>query len=77
MPVPATADETAATWQWVLHPADGGQSTRLVVRERYSYPPRQALLWHAIEAVSFVMERRMLRGLRDRAEAGSGRSLRR
>jgi hypothetical protein len=39
-----------------------------VARERYSYPRRQWLLWHVIEAVSFVMERRMLHGIKTRAE---------
>jgi uncharacterized protein YndB with AHSA1/START domain len=58
-----------STWQWQLRPADGGRSTRLLVRQRLTYPDGQALLWHLVEPVAFVMERQMLRGLRDRAES--------
>jgi hypothetical protein len=58
----------ASTWQWVLHPVDNGRRTRLVARQRLSYPRRQAVLWHLVEPVSFVMERRMLRGIKTRAE---------
>ncbi|MEZ5116548.1 MAG: hypothetical protein R2737_09805 [Candidatus Nanopelagicales bacterium] len=57
-----------ATWQWVLRPIAGGTATRLVVRQRLTYPDGQNLLWHMVEPVAFVMERRMLLGLRDRAE---------
>jgi hypothetical protein len=62
-PVPATPDELANVWQWVLRPAASGRGTRLVVRQRYCYPRRQAALWHFVEAVSFVMEHRMLHGI--------------
>jgi hypothetical protein len=57
-----------STWQWLLRPTDGGRATRLLVRQRLTYPDGQALLWHLVEPVAFVMERQMLRGLRDRAE---------
>jgi len=67
-PIPATPEEMASTWQWVLHPVDNGRRTRLVVRQRLSYPRRQAVLWHLVEPVSFVMERRMLHGIKTRAE---------
>lgn len=67
-PAPATAEDMANAWQWVLRPAAGGRGTRLVVRQRYCYPRRQAALWHFVEAVSFVMERRMLHGIKARAE---------
>ena len=67
-PVPATPDELANVWQWVLRPAASGHGTRLVVRQRYCYPRRQAALWHFVEAVSFVMEHRMLHGIKARAE---------
>jgi hypothetical protein len=56
------------TWAFVLREQPDG-STRLVVRERYGY-----LRWWApflvepVEAVSFVMTQKMLRGIRDRAE---------
>ena len=68
-PVPSSPDEMAATWQWMLRPADGSRGTRLVARQRYSYPRRQSILWHLVEPVSFVMERRMLGGIKTRAES--------
>jgi len=44
-------------------------TTRLLVRERYVYTQRWApLLVEPVEAVSFVMSQKMLRGIRDRAE---------
>jgi hypothetical protein len=52
----------------VLHPVDNGRATRLVVRQRLSYPRHQSVLWHLVEPVSFVMERRTLRGIKARAE---------
>ncbi|KRE23200.1 hypothetical protein ASG80_09290 [Agromyces sp. Soil535] len=56
------------TWAFVLHPRPDG-STRLVVRERYAYLTEwAAALVEPIEMVSFLMTRRMLRGIRDRAE---------
>ncbi len=74
-PVPATKQQQGATWQWVLHPVDGGRATRLVARQRYSYPRSQAVLWHLVEPVDFVMERRMLGGIRARAEARRAQAL--
>lgn len=58
----------ASTWQWLLEPVDGGSRTRLIVRQRETYSPNQAWLWHLVEPFNFVMEDGMLRGLRDRAE---------
>jgi hypothetical protein len=63
-----TAEESVATWQWVLRPLDGGRRTRLLVRQRLSRPRAQRLLWRLVEPVGFVMERRMLRGVKQRAE---------
>jgi hypothetical protein len=56
------------TWAFVLRDqADG--STRLVVRERYRYSRRWAwLLVEPVELISFVMSRRMLRGIAARVE---------
>jgi hypothetical protein len=62
------ADESVATWQWVLRPVDSGRRTRLLVRQRLSRPRAQRLLWRLVEPVGFVMERRMLRGMKQRAE---------
>jgi hypothetical protein len=48
-------------------------TTRLLVRERYAYTQRWApLLVEPVEAVSFVMTQKMLRGIRDRAEREDG-----
>ncbi|WP_380166276.1 hypothetical protein [Jannaschia sp. R86511] len=56
------------TWTFALGD-DGGGATRLVVRERYGYLQWWArLLVRPLTVVSFVMTRRMLHGVRDRAE---------
>lgn len=60
------------TWCFALQETPAG--TRLLVRERYRYLRWWApLLVEPVEAISFVMSQRMLRGIRDRAE---GRSIR-
>jgi hypothetical protein len=44
-------------------------TSRLLVRERYAYTRTWArFLVEPVEAVSFVMSQKMLRGIRDRAE---------
>jgi len=59
------------TWTFALQEQPDG-TTRLLVRERYAYAQWwSAVLVEAVEAVSFVMSQKMLRGLRDRAE-GTG-----
>ena len=59
------------SWAFVLGPCPEG--SRLVVRERYGYLRRRAaLLVEPLSLVSFVMTQRMLRGIRERAEATSG-----
>jgi hypothetical protein len=56
------------TWAWVLREEPDGTS-RLLVRERYAYTRTWArFLVEPVEAVSFVMSQKMLRGIRDRAE---------
>ena len=45
-----------------------GRRTRLVTRQRYSYPHSRSALWHMVGPVDFIMERRMLRGIKARAE---------
>lgn len=64
----ATADSPGgiATWQWQLLPSAGG--TRLLVRQRLAYPRSMSVMWHLVEPVAFVMERRMLQGIAHRAE---------
>jgi hypothetical protein len=56
------------TWAFVVSDAPDG-NTRLLVRERYGYVQGWApLLVEPVSWVSFVMSRRMLLGIRDRAE---------
>jgi hypothetical protein len=57
----------AATWQWRLNRL-AGHRTRLVVRQRLTYPTSLSAVWHLTEPVAFVMERRMLLGIQQRAE---------
>lgn len=57
-------------WCFVLRPR-GATGTRLIVRSRYEHPDTasQWALWRLLtEPMHFVMERKMLQGLRDRAE---------
>lgn len=58
----------ASTWQWLLRPLDDGRRTRLVVRQRLTYSRARALIWRIVEPINFVMERKMLHGLKGRAE---------
>jgi hypothetical protein len=56
-------------WQFGLYPADGTR-TRLVSRSRVrAIAPWARVLTHAIEPAGFLMTRRMLLGLKQRAEA--------
>jgi hypothetical protein len=57
------------SWAFVLTERNDG-TTRLLVRERYRYTRRWApLLVEPVQAFSFVMTQKMLRGIRDRSEA--------
>ncbi len=56
------------TWAFVVRPGPAGAS-RLIVRERYRYlRPGARFVVEPVGLVSFVMSRKMLRGVRDRAE---------
>jgi hypothetical protein len=56
------------TWAFVVRPQVDG-TTRLVVRERYEYTRRwSALLVEPVQLISFIMSRRMLQGIKHRAE---------
>jgi hypothetical protein len=79
VPVGDAAPPYDFTWAFVLEDPEPGQApsgattpfgaTRLLVRERYGYTRRwAALLVEPVEAVSFVMSRKMLRGIKERAE---------
>ena len=63
------------TWAFVLQDqADG--TTRLLARERYAYTKWWTpLLVEPVEAISFVMSQKMLRGIRDRAASTAVRPL--
>jgi hypothetical protein len=66
----ASADSPGgvATWQWQLRAVAEGRGTRLLVRQRLTYPDTMRVMWHVVEPISFVMERQMLRGIKQRAE---------
>jgi hypothetical protein len=58
------------TWAFVIEPVDSGTS-RLIVRWRCDFAPtlQGYLGWkYGIEPVHFVMERKMLKGIKQRAE---------
>jgi hypothetical protein len=60
----------AHSWVFYLEPIDE-QTTRLLVRSRGDYPrtPANFLIWRVItEPLHFVMERKMLLGIKQRAE---------
>jgi hypothetical protein len=68
IPIGRTPPPYDFSWAFVLRCQPDG-TTRLVVRERYRYLRRWApLLVEPVELISFVMSRRMLRGIKDRAE---------
>lgn len=60
-----------ATWVFHLAPAAVGQ-TRLITRNRMAYEPTlmNSVIWRVFtDPIYFMMERRMLIGIKDRAEA--------
>jgi hypothetical protein len=68
VPMGKTAPPYDFTWSFVLQEHAGG-ITRLLVRERYLYTEKWTpVLVEPVEAISFVMSQKMLRGIRDRAE---------
>ena len=62
-------DFAASTWQWHLRPRTGGTQTRLIVRQRLTYSPGQAIIWRLVEPINFAMEHKMLKGLKALAES--------
>lgn len=63
------AGGVGASWAFVLEPH--GDRTRLIARFRLTYPPTLAnhAIWGASELAHMIMEQKMLRGIRRRAEA--------
>jgi hypothetical protein len=62
-------------WIWIfyLNPIDE-RTTRLVIRSRLVYEPSlgHTLMWRVFtDPISFVMERKMLQGIKVRTESGS------
>ena len=71
---PLDDDHVAWSWAFVLEPVDAA-TTRLLIRMRVSYQPAAKwapYMWLLVEPAHFVMGRRQLLGLRQRAEATSG-----
>jgi hypothetical protein len=68
VPIGSTAPPYDFTWSFVLR--DGpDKTTRLLVRERYAYTrPWARLIVEPTEVLSFVMSRKMLSGIKERAE---------
>jgi hypothetical protein len=58
------------SWVFVLE-AHADEFTRVIVRQRLDYDPSLAsrLMWHLTEPINFVMERKMLLNLKQRAES--------
>jgi hypothetical protein len=67
-------DENGATWVWVLDPIDA-ESTRLIVRFRQKWPsgPAGLAFWIGDEMGSLVMQPKTLSGIKQRAEAATGK----
>lgn len=64
-------DDPPTTWGFILEPVDEN-TTRLIVRWRQDYEPTfgNVLGWRVFtDPITFVMERKMLQGIKVRAEA--------
>ena len=63
-------DDPPTTWAFVLQPLDENQ-TRLLIRYRQDFPPTlgNVVMWRGVvDPIHFVMERKMLQGIKLRAE---------
>jgi hypothetical protein len=64
-------DDPPTTWSFILEPIDDN-STRLIIRWRQDYEatPGNVIGWRLItDPITFVMERKMLQGIKARVEA--------
>ena len=64
-------DDSPTTWSFILEPMDE-HSTRLIMRFRQKYEPSlgNVIGWRVFtDPITFVMERKMLQGIKARAEA--------
>jgi hypothetical protein len=59
----------AGTWAFVLEPRDEGTTTRLIVRTRSRPWTAPRAVFYLYDPAHFIMERRMLIGIKRRAEA--------
>lgn len=68
VPIGNTPPPYDFTWAFVLRD-EPDKTTRLIVRERYTYTrPWARLIVEPTEVLSFVMSQKMLRGIKERAE---------
>jgi len=66
-------DDPPTTWAFILEPIDNN-TTRLIVRWRQDYEPTpgNVLGWRLVtDPITFVMERKLLQGIKERVEAVS------
>jgi hypothetical protein len=69
IPMGTTPPPYDFTWAFCLRGQRDGATTRLVVRERYAYTSWWApALVEPVQAISSIMSRRMLHGIKERAE---------
>ena len=72
--VPDIVDEapaagcTASTWQWELRRRSDGTRTRLSSANASHSPGSRSLIWRLVEPIDFVMERKMIKGIKGRPE---------
>lgn len=64
--IPDQKGFSIATWQFLLQPVDKN-STRLLVRQRLAYSSDMTWIWRLTEPVGFIMERKMMLGIRQRS----------
>jgi hypothetical protein len=64
------------SWVFVLE-AHADEFTRVIVRQRLDYDPSfsSRLVWHLMEPINFIMERKMLLTLRQRAESEAAQEM--
>ena len=63
----------AGTWAFVLEPIEGGAKTRLIVRTRSRPWKAPRSVFYLYDPAHFIMERRMLFGIKRRAETQTRR----
>jgi uncharacterized protein YndB with AHSA1/START domain len=66
-PIPAKSPYFDTTWAFILEPVGAGQ-TRLVMRDQTGAAGAMKAFAYIMELLSFIMEERMLRGVKERAE---------